>query len=462
MNWEKRVVDCKGNVDALVTLHRDRLNRWEDYINLLKKEGYKEVGREMRKVEDMKDVKVENADFLKKLINPGKRVNSPWAKIRLKKGEVYVLMDAGFGSLDPTSDLDVNVVSTDDEVLKLWMQFTTDLVKEKSIASFCEYYDSNFYYEPGKTRPIESNGKESKEVVPWTKTLMSEGFKWTTASTALYELSCVKTYCDAYESYQDIVVECKVSSPRPVGMTLDREQACYRTSLYFAEEFRKACEKYDDSGADIDADTVRYAYLKYAVTKIEALVSVTSLAVCKVFGDEVYEDFLFKKEKAEYLTPYMSGISAYEMLRNLKMHSHDNKYKSKYANRLRYALFNTEGLCNQCSRAQRYKDEDEIVEVKDVAKKDVAKTNSAELRSMTQPIAIILDFMDGKETYDDGPCPYVKMANGNPDKNKWLKNLKGTLAELCDRAYDYVEGLIKEETSKKKQGTKYVDTLISP
>ena len=456
MNWERRVVDCQGNVDALVELHRDRLNRWDDYIKLLTDKGYKEVGRDKRKVEDMKDVKVENADFLKKLINPGQGVNSPWAKIRLEKGEVYVLMDAGFGSLDPTSDLDVNVVSTNDEVLKLWMQFTTDIVKEKSIASFCEYYDSNFYYEPGTTRPIESNGKKSKEVVPWTKTLMTKKFEWTTASTALYELSCVKTYCDAYESYQDIVVEGKVSSPRPVGMTLDREQACYRTSLHFAEEFRKACEKYDYSGADIDADTVRYAYLKYAVTKIEALVSVTSLAVCKVFGKDVFD--IYKEKQAKYLTPYVSGISAYEMLRNLKMHSHDNKYKSKYANRLRYALFNTEGLCNQCSRAQRFDmDNDKIVKVD-----EVAKTNSAELRSMTQPIAVILDFMDGKDTYDDGPCPYVKMANGNPDKNKWLKNLKGTLAELCDRAYDYVEGLIKEETSKKKQGTKYVDTLISP
>ena len=145
--------------------------------------------------------------------------------------------------------------------------------------SFCEYWDSNFYYEPVW---------QGDTVVSLTSLLISKNFVWTTKDTALYELSCVKAYCDAYEKSKNIVVDGRVSSPNPVNMTLDHEQTCYETALFFAEAFRAAYAKGDD-------DAIRYAYLKYAVTKIEALVSVPSLAVSQVFGKSVFEDFVDKK-----------------------------------------------------------------------------------------------------------------------------------------------------------------------
>ena len=41
------------------------------------------------------------------------------------------------------------------------------------------------------------------------------------------------------------------------------------------------------------------------------------------------------------------------------------------------------------------------------------------------------------------------------DSKVWLKNLGGKLKILCARAFDYVDGLIKEETSEKERGSKY-------
>ena len=89
----------------------------------------------------------------------------------------------------------------------------------------------------------------------------------------------------------------------------------------------------------------------------------------------------------------MTGISAYELLRNLRMHSKNGMYKSKYANRMRYVLTRSSGLCVACSRefAER-----------------IVKTNSANLRMIERAIVSLLDFMDGESKYEnkDGTCPY--------------------------------------------------------
>lgn len=454
--WEKRVKNCKDSVGDLLNLHRSRWDEWEKYIELLKKKGYDErenpYSRDWSKIlpfkrplnmsrEESSQLDLEE-EFVRKLGNQYRKRGSvsgvtrkfqvAWAKRLLEKGDDYILLDASFGSLNTTSDLDINVVSTTKEAFELWIEFTRAFVKREA-GSFCEYWDSNFYYEPAIY---------DDEVMPLTKVLMNQGFAWTTRDTALYELQCVKAYCDAYEGYKDIVVGDFRSRPRPVDMSAEDEQRCYATSLHFAEVFREAYEAYTKGGS---ADHVRYSYLKYAVTKIEGLVSVTSLAVCRVFGDEVFEEYLNKEGKGAYLKPYISGIAAYEMLRNLRMHSHGTKYKSKYASRMRYALNRVDGLCDVCSRPRRFNDDGSEVDA-------VAKSNNALLKNMTEPIAMLLDFMDGKKSY--AACPYLSM------QETWVTKLADTLNDLCDRAYDYTDGLIKEETSEKKRGTEYVKELI--
>lgn len=421
-------------LEPLVTLHNQRWSQWRDYIEVLESLGFEYVRTRLRNLnKDIKrmrsDLKSSPSDELKFQIAFVERLKGSdlvFDKILMHRGGDYILLDASFGSMNTTSDLDVNVVSTTPEAFEAWMDFTRKFVERSGAASFCEYWDSNFYYEPG----VWQGGT----VRSLTSLLISKKFVWTTRHTALYELSCVKAYCDAYEKSKNIVVDGRVSSPNPANMTLDREQACYETALYFAEAFRAAYAKGNE-------DAIRYAYLKYAVTKIEGLVSLPSLAVSKVFGESGFEDFVDKKGSGKYLKTYMTGISAYELLRNIRMHSKNGKYKSKYANRMRYVLSDAGGLCTACSR--RFMN-------------PIVKTNSADLRMIERAIVSLLDFMDGKSKYENkyGTCPYLSTSS------VWLENLGGKLKILCTRAFDYVEGLIKEETSEKERGTDYVVELI--
>lgn len=479
-NWADRVESRKDKWKLLVDLHVSRWEEWENYINNLKAAGFSEISRSERDWGKMLVKLGETGviqgnveyDFLAGLSNRFRKIKKKkkkgrkreyrkkhvaWATRTLKRKDDYILLDASFGSLNTPSDLDVNVISTTPFAFQEWMRFTRAFVKSREnnkkkeyAASFCEYWDSNFYYEPGVW--------DGEDVVPLTKLLMGEGFVWTTKDTALYELQCVKAYCDAYEKGKSIRVDGRVSIPRPDQMDVGREQSVYKTSLYFAEMFRLAYEEYAKSKSESSADQVRYAYLKYAVTKIEGLVSVTSLAVCSVFGPDVFNKYLLKEVKK--LEPYMYAIAGYEMVRNLRMHSHDGKYKSKYANRLRFALYDTPGLCKLCRKLPRFTSEG-TVDVKKLKEAlSMKKSNEAVLSSkkdpMTNSIAVFLDFMDNKSDYGDQVCPYANESN----KNRWIRNLNGTLKDLCDRAYDYIDGVIKEETSNKSRGVDYVGKLL--
>lgn len=442
MKWSEQVASKGGgpqSIPTLLELHKKRWAEWENYMIMLKGEGFEEQRRDDLIWEDSRK-KFTKYSLEYNFVVVLEKSNVAWSKRYFVRDDDHVLLDAGFGSVSWDSDLDVNVVSTTPEVVTMWMSFTREFVKSTGAAdSFCEYWDSNFYYQPGVLKSVKiARVPEYLTVVPFTKVLVDKGFAWTTGDTALFELSCVKAYCDAYESRRSIVIDDRVSTPNPENMTEDVEQECYASSLYFAEKFREACE----SGTD---DEIRYAYLKYAVTKVEGLVSVVSLAVCDVFGKQVNNDFFMKERKGAYVkSPYVAGISAYEMLRNLRMHSKNVEgvllYKTKYANRLMYALNTVKGLCNICTSNRR-----------DLIRKD----SGANLNKIKQAMTVMLDFMDGIDTYNgnDGKCLYV-------DNVEWVDKLETSLDVLCDRAYDYVEGLIKEETSEKKKGTDYVKELI--
>ena len=167
-NWGDMVKDKGDSVDDLVKLHKARWEQWGVYINLLRDEGFEEIGR--RKEVDWgkheKDAGDLKREFLSKLKSEtsvdyvkngrNKLAKSTWAKRTFYRErtenhtEAYILLDASFGSLDMTSDLDINVVSTTPDAMTVWMKFTSAFVsKHESARSFCEYWDSNFYYEPG-------------------------------------------------------------------------------------------------------------------------------------------------------------------------------------------------------------------------------------------------------------------------------------------------------------------------
>ena len=467
-NWDKQVKDCNSNVDKIVELHVERWARWNDYIKALGYEEKYRVERDMDEVvKKLKEVKIETTIYAsgkayntmiaqqaaKQLqIDFADKLKGAWSKILLEKDDNYIFLDASFGSMNTTSDLDVNVVSTTRYAMEVWMSFTSAWVDKKKGQSFCEYWDSNFYYEPGvfMREGTEVNGEalQRDEVVSIPKLFMDKKFAWTSPKTAMYELHCVEAYANAYSRNKDILIDGFRSSPNPFQCDKEKEQNCYRSALHFAEAFRRVCDSYEADPSPALADMVRFAYLKYAVTKIEGLVSVTSLAICKVFGDNVFHEFVSKKKRGGYVKGYMAGIAAYEMLRNLDMHSKEGKYKSKYANRLQYALSNVPGLCDMHGREMRYE------------KDPITKSNTAALIDIESAIAFLLDYMDGEVDYGDDSCKFLK------EKTRWRSRLKKKLPELCRMTKEYVEGYIKESTNvragkdQEKEATDYVKNLI--
>lgn len=426
MTWSDMVKSKDGDQDKLVKLHVDRWEAWEDFFKHLNWEEV-EGEREARKETDV--------DFEKAVVAKG----VTWAVRMFRKGEDYVEFDAGFGSMNPSSDLDVNVVSTTPDVLGAWMEWTDKKVVETpDMGSFCEYWDSNFYYAPGLVKDDRLYG--------YVDYLTEKGFHWTTPDTALYELQCVDAYTRAYEEGSDIIVGDYRSRPNPEDISRDKEQAIYHANLEMGEKFRTACDNYLTGGP---ADAVRYAYLQYAVTKVEGLVCVTSLAICKVLGEDFFVEYV---NKPKWFKPYMAGISAYEMLRNLQMHVHDGMYKSKYAKRLIWVLMNNEGLCNSHSRRNPLR-RTQAEEWDDDPAASINKNNTSSIHDIAKAIGFLLDFMDGIDVYGEGECDFM-------DSSEWEANLGETLNKLCVAAKAYVEGLIKEETSDKQSGVDYVKKLI--
>ena len=425
MAWSDRVESMDGDQEKLVKLHVDRWRAWEAFFKFM---NWVELGgkREARKATD--------AAFENAVVGTG----VTWAVRIFEKDGDYVEFDAGFGSMNEASDLDVNVVSTTSDVLDLWMQYTRSYVEANKVGSFSEYWDSNFYYAPGLVR--------DDRLYAYVDYLSGLGFHWTTPDTALYELECVDAYTRAYEEGKDILVDGYRSRPNPEGISSDKEQDIYHANLELAEKFRKACESYLKGGS---GDAVRYAYLQYAVSKVEGLVCVTSLAICKVLGDEFFVEYV---NKPAWFKPYMAGISAYEMLRNLQMHAHDGKYKSKYAKRLIWVLMNNRGLCDSHDRRNPLR----LAQVKNWESdpaESITKSNDSTIKDIAKAIGFLLDFMDGIDDYGDGECDFM-------DSKDWESNIGETLDKLCVAAKAYVEGLIKEETSDKQSGVEYVKKLI--
>lgn len=422
--WSELVKSKDGDQKKLVQLHVDRWLVWENFFT--KGLGWEEVEREREARKESK------AEFESAVVAKG----VTWAVRIFRKGEDYVEFDAGFGSMNESSDLDVNVVSTTPDVLNAWMQWTYGKVAETpDMGSFCEYWDSNFYYAPGLVK--------DRRLYGYVDYLTGKGFHWTTPDTALYELQCVDAYTRAYEERSDILVGDYRSRPNPEGISGDKEQDIYHANLEMGEKFRTACENYLNGGS---ADAVRYAYLQYAVTKVEGLVCVTSLAICKVLGEDFFVEYV---NKPEWFKPYMAGVSAYEMLRNLQMHVHDGRYKSKYAKRLIWVLLNTRGLCDSHGRKNPLRE----VSVKwnDPAS-SIDKNNTSTIKDISKAIGFLLDFMDGIDDYA-GECDFM-------DSSNWEYNIGETLEKLCVATKAYVEGLIKEETSDKQSGIDYVKELL--
>ena len=131
--WADRIARCT-TVEEKVALHADRWKVWDVFIYDFAK------GRTIVKEVDKVKIDENEKEFQTLLDSQNVR--------RSRKIVGNVLFDASFGSLNSTSDLDINVISPETKVLDSWLQYLKQWYKSHKDETFTNFYDSNFYFEP--------------------------------------------------------------------------------------------------------------------------------------------------------------------------------------------------------------------------------------------------------------------------------------------------------------------------
>lgn len=397
-DWATRIQNA--NVDQRVALHLARWQQWNTFIARLEPDS--EPERTLQTVAD-DDAEKEFKDKLQ-------AQKGPWSVWHIRKdGEPYITFDASFGSLNSTSDLDINVIASDTRVLEQWKDFVAQHAVNGQPASFSVYWDSNFYFEPAEL--VQGELKSVKEE------LLDNHFQWTTPATARTEFEAVQSYADAYKENSMLTIDTYRVKPNPEGLTLQQELKYYEATIHFANAFKN--------------DPSILNYLNFARCKIEGLVSIPALAICNVFGSDVYNDFINKRNRAEYLktNPIGTAIAVYELLRNLEIHAHKHEghfeFKSKYANRLLNILANDTNICTQCKGDLRSK--------KHGQQNALEKTNTATFSDLHLAMRFLKDYMDGVSQYPMGQCQFIqdpKLADITQAKDQLEAYIRSNLVHV--------------------------------
>lgn len=386
--WANRI--GRATVDEKVALHVERWEVWDAFINTL---GTK-IDPQVDEI-TIKDGDAEK-DFKTKL----NKSKARWSKKTVQTKHGLVCFDASFGSLNSTSDLDINILSANTEVLDAWIKYIEDWHLKHKTETFTNYYDSNFYFEPCI---------DDESFTPLRLDLVNRKFEWTTCTSYLAEFEAVKAYADAYRNKTKL--QGLNIMPNPEKMTQHDEIFYLETCKSYAKEFTLAYSQYISRKDEPSSKKLRASYLEFAQCKIEGIVSIPALAICGVFGKETMDQFVEDNKDTKGLE-----IAVYEMLRNLQMHSHADRYKSKYANRLIKLVSHNTNLCEGRRKS--------VI--------TLPKTNEASLKDIDKAIVFLLDFIDGEECakYNTDELNIEKLITFMEEKitAKDEKNLKQTLS----------------------------------
>lgn len=306
--WSNRVSDC-SSIGDVVRLHDERFRLWSSFISsFCEKNGctmVKEERPQSRHSFEMAVVALGNS-FAKKTL--------------IKYGKPMFVFDASFGSLDPTSDLDVVVVGTSTDVISDWITW----LQKQHVGNtdiFSLKYDSNFYFEPGEV--------VHDQLIPKVQSKIAE--MKSSKATMVSEMKLIEKYASAYINKTTLQISDYSVYPNPsspgFGQTAEIEQ--YRAMLYASNKCLS------------DFNTINLSEL--ACTKSEGLISAGSLAICGVFGPKIQNEFIMDNDRGQ---PWRL-VAALEMLYNLKMHEHGNKVKTKYLVRLDNVLRNGRNACRR-------------------------------------------------------------------------------------------------------------------
>ena len=267
----------------------------------------------------------------------GAKIKGAFSKIRLEKNNTpEVIFDASFGSIDPTSDLDVGVISATTTVLEEWIKYL--LKNNKNCA---QEYDSNFYFDKGK---YTDNNLYSIVQLHIEQCIPNK--------LNIIEIQkLIETYANAYidktnlsvgiETKKPITISSETSEtservwPNPMSKDFNEIEQ-YKTMLHVVESFK-----------EVKDQNMALEVAKYACCKTEGLLCVPSLIICGVFGKRS-QDRLQETEGSWRL------IVAYEFLWNLRMHKHRDEgktfVKSKYVRRLHNTLKLSVNTCHNIEK----------------------------------------------------------------------------------------------------------------
>lgn len=389
--WAERI----ENGDP-VQLHYGRFEVWHDFIDYFIEKFNKNSEKPLEKYIDARRTSPSNS-FERSVVARG----NTFSKIILSSdNKILYIFDAAFGSLDPTSDLDVMVDAIDTQVLDAWIVF----LKQNRVKdyTFSSYYDSNFYFEPAiyEDNNLTSMVKKYRMDALSTKETMNE------------DMERIEAYAKAYINKKSLILDKFRVFPNPMSPEFNQEAEInqYEAMKYYAN---KCFKKYSVKSAS-----------ELASTKSEGLLSIGSLAICGVFGKEIQSNFISGDIKNEA----WRLVAAFEMLYNLKMHRHkdDNGneiIKSKYLSRLNNALLNSSFTC---SGEFRKKNTEAINNNKNMHK------NIEENKIIHLINAVVEDEVNGKK------CPMKKDGLTSLDKDiEKIKNVIVSRSVKVARYHQY-------------------------
>ena len=363
--WQERIARTGYNPEAdkmtedtilyqLASLHDDRFYFWKCFINSF-------FDKKNDKKNDWKKTvcsrKMPYKKFEKMVVDRG----NVWSKITLlnRKGEEQYIFDAGFGSLDVESDLDVSIYGIDVEIIQEWIVFLKQNRPQNS--TFSAYYDSNFYFEPSIR---DSDGKlvsrAKNEVRKFLITRETEGETNTEHSlipnkTNIVEaMGIIVKYAKAYIDGKPLILKKHVKdgklhdgsfltvypNPQSNDFRLEEEIEQYAAMEYFGHECK-------------DPRSTMKDFMIFGCTKSEALLSAMSVAICAVFGDHMKSEIIdgidgINDKKIRGDDTSWRLITALEMLYNLKMHQDNHGHiKTKYIRRLEDTLVASKFRCRK-------------------------------------------------------------------------------------------------------------------
>ena len=394
-DWADRVQKASKDVDK-VKLHDDRFKVWNAFIAEFAKKHKLSIQIEQRPIS--------GASAFEKLVV--KKGNTFAKKTLSKGGRPVVVFDGAFGSMDSTSDLDIGVVSTEGKVIDEWIVYIKKqqkTIKPSSLA-FTQYWDSNFYFEPG----VVQSGKLVSKVQANLQQALP------TKTTMVKDMELIEKYAKAYEGKIPMKLGKYNLYPNPDASGFN-QAAEIKQYQAMAEYGKKCFQSFSPKSVG-----------ELALTKQEGLICTGSLAICGVFGKAVQNEFIDDKAGQPWRL-----IAAFEMLLNLKIHMHDKMVKTKYLERLDNVLRKGQNACRKKARTSITGDIDKTKKTHKLAK--------LQGKVLTLINMVVEDEQDGKA------CPDPKKS-----KRTFPQDIQ-LMKELIRR---YASG-VKAGTPKKSKFVTY-------